>query len=227
MQHGDTVHLLFTGDLIHGPHLEEDEWPDFLGEYYRDASGEVMEAFVDLAYQSLDVLHNGRSYPEIRLSSITHSYSDGATPCAKYEVRFNYSDAGFPGFHALATESGHVLATSAFVTSIESRSATDASCASGSQLTLRTYKLTYSADQDTGLPRLTSVDQWGQGENPASGAGISRAPCSRAFTRGSTTAFRCCCCRSARSCSRISRSSGDYAEGSFSRRSRGWWSACS
>jgi hypothetical protein len=57
MQHGDTVHLLFTGDLIHGPHLEEDEWPDFLGEYYRDASGELMECFVDLAYQYPGKIH--------------------------------------------------------------------------------------------------------------------------------------------------------------------------
>jgi hypothetical protein len=42
------AHLLFTGDLIHGPHLEEEEWPDFLGEYYRDASGEVIERFCEL-----------------------------------------------------------------------------------------------------------------------------------------------------------------------------------
>jgi Calcineurin-like phosphoesterase len=42
------AHLLFTGDLIHGPHLEEDEWPDFLGEYYRDESGRVIERFVEL-----------------------------------------------------------------------------------------------------------------------------------------------------------------------------------
>jgi hypothetical protein len=47
--YGDSVHLLFTGDLIHGPHLEEDEWPDFLGEFYRDASGEVIDAWVELA----------------------------------------------------------------------------------------------------------------------------------------------------------------------------------
>jgi hypothetical protein len=40
--HGD-AHLLFTGDLIHGPHLEPDEWPDFLGEYYRDDSGGVID----------------------------------------------------------------------------------------------------------------------------------------------------------------------------------------
>jgi len=56
-EHGDTVYLLFTGDLIHGPHLEEDEWPDFLGEYYRDASGEVMESFVDLAHQHPGKIH--------------------------------------------------------------------------------------------------------------------------------------------------------------------------
>ncbi len=37
------AHLLFTGDLIHGPHLDEADWPDFLGEYYRDASGDVID----------------------------------------------------------------------------------------------------------------------------------------------------------------------------------------
>lgn len=46
-QSGD-AHLLFTGDLIHGPHLEEHEWPSFLGEYYRDASLEVVDGFVAL-----------------------------------------------------------------------------------------------------------------------------------------------------------------------------------
>lgn len=42
------AHLLFTGDLIHGPHLDETEWPDFLGEYYRDASGEVIDELAEL-----------------------------------------------------------------------------------------------------------------------------------------------------------------------------------
>lgn len=46
--HGD-AHLLFTGDLIHGPHIDPEDWPDFLGEYYRDASGEVMNAYAALA----------------------------------------------------------------------------------------------------------------------------------------------------------------------------------
>jgi len=46
--HGD-AHALFTGDLIHGPHIDPEDWPDFLGEYYRDASGEVMMAYAGLA----------------------------------------------------------------------------------------------------------------------------------------------------------------------------------
>jgi hypothetical protein len=47
--HDGDAHLLFTGDLVHGPHLEPSEWPDFLGEYYRDASGDVVEAVAELA----------------------------------------------------------------------------------------------------------------------------------------------------------------------------------
>ena len=42
------AHLLFTGDLIHGPHLAPEEWPDFLGAFYRDESPQVMDAFVAL-----------------------------------------------------------------------------------------------------------------------------------------------------------------------------------
>src|SRR3954468_18021756 len=48
--HGD-CHLIFTGDLIHGPHIEPEDWPDFLGEYYRDQSGDVMIAYAGLAAQ--------------------------------------------------------------------------------------------------------------------------------------------------------------------------------
>ena len=43
------AHIIFTGDLVHGPHLTQEQWPDFLGEYYRDNSGEVVEGFVELA----------------------------------------------------------------------------------------------------------------------------------------------------------------------------------
>jgi hypothetical protein len=48
-EHRGDAHLLFTGDLIHGPHIDPEDWPDFLGEYYRDASGEVMTAYAGLA----------------------------------------------------------------------------------------------------------------------------------------------------------------------------------
>jgi len=55
--HDGDAHLLFTGDLIHGPHLAPDEWPDFLGEYYRDASGDVLDAYADLAARNPTRVH--------------------------------------------------------------------------------------------------------------------------------------------------------------------------
>lgn len=39
------AHLLFTGDLIHGPHIPLEEWPDYLGEYYVDESPAVVDRF--------------------------------------------------------------------------------------------------------------------------------------------------------------------------------------
>jgi hypothetical protein len=51
LEYQGDAHLIFTGDLIHGPHIDPEDWPDFLGEYYRDASGEVMIAYAGLASQ--------------------------------------------------------------------------------------------------------------------------------------------------------------------------------
>jgi hypothetical protein len=51
------AYLLFTGDLIHGPHLALEEWPDFLGEYYRDESGALVDAFVQLAARNPGHVH--------------------------------------------------------------------------------------------------------------------------------------------------------------------------
>ncbi len=51
LTYGGDAHVLFTGDLIHGPHIDPEDWPDFLGEYYRDASGELMIAYAGLAAQ--------------------------------------------------------------------------------------------------------------------------------------------------------------------------------
>ena len=44
----EDTYLLFTGDLVHGPHIEPEDWPDFLGEYYRDQSGDLVDAFIAL-----------------------------------------------------------------------------------------------------------------------------------------------------------------------------------
>ncbi len=51
------AHLLFTGDLIHGPHLEPRDWPDFLGEYYRDASDEVIDELVVMSMRHPGRIH--------------------------------------------------------------------------------------------------------------------------------------------------------------------------
>ena len=51
------AHLLVTGDLIHGPLLDERDWPDFLGEYYRDASDEVIDELVVLTMRHPGRIH--------------------------------------------------------------------------------------------------------------------------------------------------------------------------
>ena len=66
------AHLLFTGDLIHGPHIEPDDWPDFLGEYYRDASGEVV-----MAYAALTARYPGRVHALLGNHEHGHIAGDG------------------------------------------------------------------------------------------------------------------------------------------------------
>jgi len=51
------AHLLFTGDLIHGPLIDERDWPDFLGEFYRDASDEVIDELVVLTMRHPGRIH--------------------------------------------------------------------------------------------------------------------------------------------------------------------------
>lgn len=40
--------LLFTGDLIHGPACEPEEWPEYLGTYFLDESDQLVDAFIKL-----------------------------------------------------------------------------------------------------------------------------------------------------------------------------------
>jgi hypothetical protein len=41
--------LVITGDLVHGPELSPDEWPDYLGSYYRGDSKRLLEKAKKLA----------------------------------------------------------------------------------------------------------------------------------------------------------------------------------
>jgi hypothetical protein len=51
------AYLLFTGDLVHGPRLRREEWPDFLGDFYRDESPALIERFQEVAKR-----HPGRIF---------------------------------------------------------------------------------------------------------------------------------------------------------------------
>lgn len=46
---GEDPFLLFTGDLIHGPECDPEDWPTFLGEHYLDESGTLCEEYLALA----------------------------------------------------------------------------------------------------------------------------------------------------------------------------------
>ncbi len=45
---GQQPYLLFSGDLIHGPSCEPEEWPSYLGTYFRDESNLIVEEFMEL-----------------------------------------------------------------------------------------------------------------------------------------------------------------------------------
>lgn len=47
--------LVITGDLVHGPEIDQEDWPDYLGSYYHGNSRRVLE----LAYE-LTLRHPGR-----------------------------------------------------------------------------------------------------------------------------------------------------------------------
>lgn len=41
-------HLLFSGDLVHGPNYSRAEWPSYLGSFYEDCSGQLLDEFSEL-----------------------------------------------------------------------------------------------------------------------------------------------------------------------------------
>lgn len=54
---GGEAYLLFTGDLVHGPRLRKEEWPDFLGDFYREESPALIQRFQEVA-----AMHPGRVF---------------------------------------------------------------------------------------------------------------------------------------------------------------------
>lgn len=53
----DGAYLVVTGDLVHGPELTEDEWPDYLGSFYHGDSKTVLEHAHELSER-----HPGRVF---------------------------------------------------------------------------------------------------------------------------------------------------------------------
>jgi hypothetical protein len=62
--------LVYTGDLVHGPCYEKDQWPEHLGDYYPDESPRVIEEFVQLQKK-----HKGRVFSLI--GNHEHSHVGG------------------------------------------------------------------------------------------------------------------------------------------------------
>ncbi len=65
------THLLFAGDLIHGPRLDPGDWQEELGEYYVDASDLVVDRLIDLSRR-----HPGRVHA--LLGNHEHAHLGGA-----------------------------------------------------------------------------------------------------------------------------------------------------
>jgi hypothetical protein len=49
--------LLFCGDLVHGPCYAREEWPDYLGEFYIDESGALLDEFAELSREHPGQVH--------------------------------------------------------------------------------------------------------------------------------------------------------------------------
>jgi hypothetical protein len=45
----EATFILYLGDLIHGPSLEKENWPEHLGDYYIDESDEIIRDFMNLS----------------------------------------------------------------------------------------------------------------------------------------------------------------------------------
>lgn len=68
------TYLLFIGDLIHGPAIHPNVWPDHLGDYYYDHSDKLIAEFVNLQQE-----HPGKVFS--LLGNHEHSHIGGPHTC--------------------------------------------------------------------------------------------------------------------------------------------------
>ncbi len=54
---GEALYLLFLGDLVHGPTIPREHWPSHLGEYYQDASDDVVVELLALRERHPGCVH--------------------------------------------------------------------------------------------------------------------------------------------------------------------------
>lgn len=73
---GEELSLLFLGDLVHGPTIPLDRWPSHLGDYYQDASDDVVIELLALRER-----HPGRVHA--LLGNHEHAHA-GGPPTSKF-----------------------------------------------------------------------------------------------------------------------------------------------
>ena len=129
------------------------------------ASGLRPQARVVLHYLVQPAAIDGQltSAPELLLDSIRYDFHPTGA-CSKHELQIEYqSQPGATGPLATAFENGQLRVTTQLVRSIAVM-ARGNDC--GSQERLARYELYYGTDEDTGLPRLASVDAFGREGTP-------------------------------------------------------------
>src|SRR5688572_30729530 len=53
----DDTTLVICGDLVHGPTLSEQDWPDYLGDFYLDRTKQLLAEAHDLQQRHPDRVH--------------------------------------------------------------------------------------------------------------------------------------------------------------------------
>jgi RHS repeat-associated protein len=115
-------------------------------------------------------LPNRVSMRELLLAEVTHSH-DSTGSCPKYRVRLGYrpwldlkAPAPYPGLIGLDFAEGRPRAHTRILDTVRLESNADTACSAPGRRTERTWRIHYSPDAVTGLPRLSKVDWFGTGD---------------------------------------------------------------